>query len=214
MKTKSLKAEKRELVGRRVKRLRKDGVIPGNIFGKGLKSISIQLPLKDFTSTYEEVGETGIIELTVGNSKNPVLVSNVQVDPVTDEFIHVDFHQIDLKEKVTATVPLVLVGESPAVKEGLGMLVQQLHELEVEALPADLPDALEVNIGLLKAIDDHVDVVDIKYDKSKIELSAQEDQVVAQIAAEREEEPEPLPAAPEAEEGAPTEEAPPQESTS
>ena len=193
MKTHSLNAQNRELFGRKVKRLRSDGILPSNLFGNDQKSQGIQLNTKDFTKTFKEVGETGIIDLTIDKTTTPVLVSNVHFDPLSSLPLHVDFRRIDLKQKVTATVPIELLGESSAVKEGLGTLVQQLHELEVEALPGDLPESLQVDISSLKAVDDTVAVGDVKYDKSKLQISALEDQIIAQIAAQREEEPEPAP---------------------
>lgn len=99
MDKKVLKAEKRSLTGRKVKSLRNEGKLPANVFGRNVKSISIQVDGKDFEKTFREVGETGLVELTLGKEKRPVLVHNVQSDPVTDTLLHVDFLQVDLKQK-------------------------------------------------------------------------------------------------------------------
>ena len=92
----TLKAEKRELFGRKVNRIRKEGLIPGNIFGNKIKSQAIQVNAKEFEEVFKEAGETQIIDL---NGK-PCLVSNLQTDPISGLVIHVDFRQVDLKEKI------------------------------------------------------------------------------------------------------------------
>jgi large subunit ribosomal protein L25 len=145
MQKNTLKAEKRKVLGRKVKKLRREGVLPANIYGKKIKSLSIKFPVVDFEKVYKAAGETGIVEIAIGKQKKPVLISNVQLDPVTDKPLHVDFHQVDLKEKTTADVPIELIGESPAEKQGLGTVVQSINEIEVEALPKDLPDKFEID---------------------------------------------------------------------
>ncbi len=157
-----LKAEKRTVSGRKVKSLRKQGLLPGNIYGKKIKSKAIQISEKDFAAIFAKAGETGLVELLVGEEKHPVLIHNVQYHPVTDAPLHADFLQVDLKEKVTAKVAVVLVGESPAVKDKTGVLLTILSEIEVEALPADLPDKLEVDISNLSAVDQSVKVEQLK----------------------------------------------------
>src|SRR4030066_1250304 len=142
-----LKAEKREITGRKVKRMRKEGILPGNIYGKNIKSVSLMVKEKDFEDMFKKVGETSLLQIELGKEKRPVLVHNVQMDPLSDKPIHVDFLQVDLKEKVTAEVPVELVGVSPAEKQGLGTAVQHLNELEIEALPGQFPDKIEVNLS-------------------------------------------------------------------
>ena len=149
MDKKILKAEDRKLSGRKVKTIRNQGFLPGNIYGKGVKSQAVQVDKKEFGQIYKEVGETGLVTLQVGEVEHPVLVNNVQKHPVTDEPIHIDFRQVDLKTKVTAEVPVVVIGESPAEKQGIGTVVQYLNEVEVEALPADLLEKFEVDIAAL-----------------------------------------------------------------
>lgn len=197
----TLKAEERKLLGRKVKKLRKEGILPANLYGKKVKSLSLQVDLKDFQGVYDKAGETGLVELVIGKSKKPVLIHEVQVDPVTDNPIHTDFLQVNLKEKVTANVPIELVGTSPADRQGLGILVQQLEEIEVEALPNDLPDKFEVDISGLEKVDSSVVVADLKYDAKKIEVSADKEQIIAKVEPLREEEEEEPSAPAEGEEG-------------
>ena len=183
-----IKATERKLKGRKVKRLRKEGILPANIFGKKVKSTAIKIALADFKKVHKEAGETGIIEIVLGKTKRPVLIHNIQVDPVSDIPIHVDFLQIDLKEKVTAQVPVELVGESPAEKQGLGTVVLHLDEIEVEALPKDLPEKFEVSIDKLTEVDQAVFVKDLKFDKKKVEVKMGEDEIIVKIEPLRKEE--------------------------
>lgn len=209
----ALQAEKRTTTGRKVKKLRQEGLLPANIYGKKVKSLAVQVDLKSFSPIYKETGETGLVELKVkGETKaRPVLIHNVQLNPVDDQPIHADFYQVDLKEKVTTEVPIELIGESPAVKEKIGILIQPLTEVEIEALPAELPDKFEVNIGELKKVGDTVTVDGLKVPKG-VKVLTDVKQILAKIEPPAEEEaaPPPVEAAPTeaaAEEEKPTEEA-------
>lgn len=188
MKQIKLTASERKLTGRKVKQLREKGMLPANIFGKSIKSIAIEIPMVDFHRAYGEAGHTNIIYLTVNANEHPVLVSNVQAHPVSSEVLHVDFHEINLKEKVTAMVQVELEGEAPAEKQGIGNLMQLLNELEVEALPADLPEALVADVSGLTEIDQSIAVKDLKYDKTKVEVKAEPDEIVAKIEEPQKEE--------------------------
>lgn len=164
-----LKAAKRTITGRKIKNLRRQGILPANIYGKKLKSQVVQLNEKDFSTVFAKTGETGLVELLVGEEKHPVLIHNVQYHPVTGAPLHADFLQVDLKEKVTAKVAVVLIGEAPVVKDKTGVLLTILSEIEVEALPADLPDKLEVDISNLSTIDQSIKVEQLKIsDKVKV----------------------------------------------
>jgi len=194
-----LKAETRKVLGRKVKNLRKQGILPGNVYGKKIKSEAVQVSLKDFEKVYKEVGETGLLSLQVGNSDKPVLVHNVQTNPVTGDIIYVDFLQVDLKEKVTAEVPVELTGESPAEKQAIGTVVQQINEIEVEALPTDLPEKFEVSVEGLSEVDQAIFVKDLKVDKSKVEIKADPEAIVAKVEPPQKEEVIVPPVAPEGE---------------
>lgn len=190
-----LKVAKRKVEGRQVKSLRKQGILPANIFGKGLKSLAVQIALKDFMPVFESVGETGIVELNVeGEDKvRPILIHNVQLDPLSSKPLHADFHQVDLKEAITADIPVEIIGEAPAVAQKIGILIQPLSEIEVEALPGSLPDKFEVDVSLLKAVDEAVLVGDLKVPTGvKILTSAKE--VLVKIEPPAKEEVAPPPA--------------------
>lgn len=164
MSTITLKSIKRDIFGRKVKQLRKKGLIPANIFGNNIESESISVDSKEFSTVFKKAGETQIIDL---NGK-PVLVSNIQVHPVDGEYLHIDFRQVDLKQKIEAKVPVEIEGESPAEKQNLGTVVQQLDEIEVEALPADLPEKIIVDISGLVEVDQAIHVKDLKVSKNVV----------------------------------------------
>lgn len=197
----TLKAQVRKIVGRKVKSLRHEGILPANVFGKKVKSESLQINLDEFKDIYNKAGDTGLVNLVIGGGKDkkevrPVLVTNIQKDPVTDELLHVDFHQVDLKEKVEAKVPVELAGKSPAEKQGIGTVVQYLNEIDVQALPMDLPEKFILDISGLTEVDQAIYVKDLPYDKKKVEVKIdvgtilikveppQKEEVVAPPAAE------------------------------
>jgi len=182
-----LSAQKREILGRKVKTLRKEGLLPANLYGKKIKSESLQVKLTDFVPIYKEAGETGVISLTVsGKSKGKgeevsVLVANLQKDPISDSPIHVDFRKVDLKEKITAAVPVEFTGEAPCEKTGIGTVVQYLDEVEVEALPTDLPEKFEVDVSVLTEVDQAIYLKDLKIDKAKVTLKDDIQKIIAKV---------------------------------
>lgn len=207
----TLIVQPRKVLGRKVKKLRREGVLPANIYGRKVKSKAVQLDLAAFEKVFDNVGETGLVKLTLDKKTSPVLIHNIQLDPVTDIPIHTDFLRVDLKEKVTVHVPVELSGESPAEKEGRGTVVQYIDEIEVEALPGNLPDKFEIDSSALTEVDQQVHVKDLAVDKKKVEVKQDSQQVIVKVEPPRKEEevappPEEVP-----EEEAPKEEAAPPE---
>jgi large subunit ribosomal protein L25 len=184
----TLKADARKIYGRKVKKLRKEGLLPGNIYGKKIKSEAVQVALKDFDKVFKEVGETGLLTLTVGKIEKPVLIHNLQVDPVSEEPVHVDFLQVDLKEKVEADVPVEITGESPAEKQAVGTVVQYINEIGVEALPMDLPEKFVVDTSELAEVDQSILVKDLKVDRAKVDIKIGEDEIVVKVEPPQKEE--------------------------
>lgn len=177
----SVKANIRTALGRSVRALRRTGVVPANIFGKKIKSVAIQVEEKALKDVLKKAGETNLIDITVDGGKNhPVLVAGYSQDPVTGALLHVDFHEVDLNVKTTAMVPLKAVGESEAVKAGK-VLVLQRNELEVEALPANLPNEIEVDITTLVEVGSTIHAKDLKLDRSKVSLMVEDEEVIATI---------------------------------
>lgn len=186
MQTQTLKVEQRKVLGRKVKNLRLEGVLPANIYGKKVKSEAVQVSTSDFEKVYAATGETGLVELTVGGKKRPVLINNVQTDPATEAVLHADFMQVDLKEKVSAQVPVELSGESPAEKEGKGTVVQYIDEIEVEALPRDLPEKFEVDLSGLEEVNVAVYVKDLSFDQSKVKIEEDPEGIIVKVEPPRE----------------------------
>lgn len=176
----SLKATEREILGKKVKKLRREGIIPGHVFGKKVETEHVAVKATDFIKVYKEAGETGLIDLRIGDEKiRPVLIRQVQLDPVRGEMLNIDFYQVNLTEKTTVNVPIVLIGEEPEiVHSGEAVVIQPMMEVEVEALPADLPENIEVDITPLKAIDDAITVEKLSVPDGVIILAEPEAVVV------------------------------------
>lgn len=180
----SLVSQIRTVTGRKVKALRKSGLTPAVVYGKKTKTESIQVNTKEFVKLFSQIGESTLVYL----GDRPTLVRDVTYDAVTGLPLHVDFLQVDLKEKVKANVPVKLIGESPAEKEKLGVLVQQLEEIEVEALPTDMPEHIEVDVTILAEVDQAIHVKDLKI-SSKVEVLSDGGQIIAKIEPMAKEEP-------------------------
>lgn len=153
-----LLAQKREQFGRAVKTLRKQGLIPAELYGHGVENLHLSVPLKDFKKAFKAVGESAVVTVVVGEEKKPVLIHDVSYHPVTDEILSVDFYQIRLDEKIKVKVPLRFIGESPAVKNLGGLLVKAVSEIEIEALPMDIPAAIDVPLQKIAAIGQSIHV--------------------------------------------------------
>ena len=182
-----LKAEKREVTGKKVRFLRRKGLLPASIYGKGMTSLSVSLPTAETVKVFEMAGESTLIDLVMDtNERWPILFKNPQYDPVEGNLIHVDLHKVNLKEKITAEVPVEIIGESDAVKAG-NVLMEITMVIEVESLPTDLPEKFVVDISKLVAVDDAITVEQLEFDKSKVEIKNATDQVIVKIAAPKEE---------------------------
>lgn len=192
-----LNSEPRQVLGKNVKKLRREGKLPANLFGKDIKSTAVQVDSKEFSRIYNEAGSTGVVELKLDGKTHPILISAVQSDPRNDAYLHADLLQVNLKDKITARIPIVLDGEAPLEKSGQGTVIQALNELEVESLPMDLPHEFVVDISNLENLDQTIQVKDIKVDSSKVEIKTDPESVVVLAEEVRVEE-----APVEAEEGA------------
>lgn len=190
-----LKAEKRKVFGKKVKRLRQEGILPANVYGKNVASLAIEVGRLEFDKLLSRVGETEILDLQITDEKKvrPTLIHHVQTDPVSGKPLHADFLQVDLTEKVIVEVPVKLVGEAPAVKEGRGVLLELKNELEVEALPEDLPSEFEVDVSNLKEVNDAILVKDLKVPKG-VEVKIEPEELICKIESQQVEKEEKKPA--------------------
>lgn len=166
-------AQKREKTGKAVKSLRYSGFVPAVIFGKGLESINITVGKNDFVKVFKEAGETTLIDLNIeGVGIQKVLVKDVTYNPVKDTLAHIGFYKPNLLEKTSAYIPVEIIGKetNALLKSGNAVLITMFDEIEVEALPTDLPHKFEVNVAELTEIGHGVTVEDLNYDKSKVEI--------------------------------------------
>ena len=182
MKRFKLAVEKRKVLGNKVHKLRIEGIFPANIYGKGVKSTAVQVPYKEFEKVYKEAGVTGIVDVDIAGEVRPSLIHNVQQDYYKHILLHADFFQVNLKEKVKTMVKLITVGEPKAVSEKLGLLMQTLAEVEIEALPTDLPDKIEINVEPLAVLDAQITVGEIKA-PTGVAILTDPSQVVAKIGS-------------------------------
>ena len=184
-----IKATPRDL-GIKLSALRKSGEIPAVFYGAGKESTSISIPNVEFKKVWRDAGESSAVKIGMEKGGDiDVLIHEVQVDPVTDEPIHVDFLAIDMTKKIKVKVPLVFEGISGAVKSGIGNLVKVLHEIEIEALPAALPHNLSVDISKLEGLENVVIVSDIKLPVGVVAITKGSDiiaSVVAQVGEKEE----------------------------
>ena len=180
-----IKAKVRALGGK-LEKLRKAGELPAVFYGAGKKSTPITISNHEFKKVWRQAGESSAVVVQTPEGDVDVLIHEVQVDPVKDEPIHVDFLAIDMNKKIKVKVPLEFVGISEAVKSGIANLVKVMHEVEVEALPKDLPHGLEVDISKLVTLSDSVLVSDIKL-PSGVEAATGLTEVVASVVAQKEE---------------------------
>lgn len=182
-----LKAEVRTVTGKKVKNLRKQGILPATIYGKDFEPVSIQVVDKEIEKIFSETGESGLVEIELEGKSIPILFRNPQYHPVLGNLMHVDCYKVNLKEKITTHVPIEFIGESMAVKTG-NIMVPVLNEVEVEALPADLPEKIEVDISKLETLESVITVADLVVEKDKVEIKNAADQVIAKVEEPKAEE--------------------------
>lgn len=188
----ALTGQIRTITGKKVKTLRTRGLLPATVYGKTSKPVSLSMRASDFQKVYSDAGETGLIELTIDGHVHPVLIHTVQRHPVTRTTLHVEFHEVDLKVKVHADIPVECFGEPQAVKDKVGVLLTLIDHIEVEALPTNLPEKITIDITHLSAIDEQVTVQDLVI-PSNVTLLTDPTVIVAKIGAfVVEKEPEPI----------------------
>ena len=177
----SLSAKTRK-EGEKVKSLRKEGKLPAILYGPKIKNIPLELDAKEFEAIFEEAGESSLISLKVDGEKKPyqVLVYYTQKDPLTSDVIHVDLYQPSLEEKIQTNIPLEFIGESEAVKSLGGTLVKNIDEIEVKALPRDLPHKITVDISRLNTFEDHIKISDLEL-PGGVEIIKEPKEIVASV---------------------------------
>jgi len=160
----SLSAKIRKNLGKKVKILRKKDVLPVVLYGPKIKNLNLEIDAKEFEKVYKEAGESSLVSLDIEGQKQKflVLIHDIQFDPLTGKPIHIDFYQPSLEEETEVTVPIIFEGEAPAVKELGGTLVKNIGDVEVKALPQNLPHEIKLNIDSLKTFEDNIKISDLK----------------------------------------------------
>lgn len=158
-----LNAEAREILGKSVDALREKGFIPAVFYGHNVPNQHIAVKKEEFKKVLKEAGESTVVDLVINGKKQPVLIHDIQTDSVSGETAHIDFYKVRMDEKIKAHVPVEFEGASPAVKEQGGVLNKTLSEIEIEALPADLPKQITVDISTLTELNQSVYVKDIEF---------------------------------------------------
>ncbi len=179
----SLNATIRNDFGKKTEAARELGKIPAVVYGHGVKNVSLEIDYKDFQKVFKETGESSLVELLIEGEKQkrPVLIHEIQKDPVSDKFLHVDFFQTSLKEEVEVTIPLVFEGTSPAIKDLGGTLIKNITEIEVKALPQNLPHEIKVSIDGLNNFGDHILIKDLVLPKD-IKVFKKPDEIIVSVA--------------------------------
>lgn len=157
-----LQAEKRETIGKQVKTLRRDGKLPAVIYGRHIKPVNINLDAHSASLTLNKISSSSFVTISLGGEEHLVLVREKQRDYIKNRLLHVDFLAVSQNEKLRASVSIQLTGASLAVKDFSAVLVQNLESLNVECLPADLPERVVVDIAVLEKIGDGVRVKDLQ----------------------------------------------------
>lgn len=184
----NLKSKKRTVLGKKVKKLRKDGWLPANIFGQEIKSQAVSVPIKEFAKVYRIVGQTQILYLHLDDEKKelPVLIQNVQKHPITHQYLHVDFRHVNLEKKLQTAVPVKFVGESEAIKLNKGVLLTINEEIMIEALPNAIPQFIEVDLTSLKELNQEIKIKDVK-PSGKYSIVDDPNKILVRITAHKEE---------------------------
>jgi large subunit ribosomal protein L25 len=177
-----INANIREESGRKTKNLRKKGILPAVLYGSKMKPVSLEVEPKIFEKLYAKAKGSSLVSLKIEGKKEKylVLIHDFQKDPLTGKFIHVDFYQPSLKEKIQIKIPLVFEGESEAVKSLGGTLIKNIAELEVKALPENLPHEIKVNIGKLKTFEDHIKISDLEIPQN-VEILKSVGEIIASV---------------------------------
>lgn len=190
----NLEVTKRDLFGKKLKKMRKEGLIPGNIFGPQFKSQSVSFATKDFNKIFKVAKETGIVYLRLGKDELPVLIKNVQKHPVSGYVLHVDLRKIDLKQKIETQVPIEAVGESPAVIQKGGVLLTHMNEVLVEALPENIPHEIKIDVSSLLEVGQEIKIAGLPK-SATFQIKEDPEKVIVSVIAHKEESLEPETAA-------------------
>jgi large subunit ribosomal protein L25 len=184
-----LKAQRRTVLGRQVKQLRREGWVPGVMYGHGFDSVSLQFEEHSVERLLSHVGGSQLVSIKVAGQKEPemALVRDIQRDVIKGTVLHVDLYRVQMTERLTAEIPLVIIGESPVIRQHEGILLQGISAIEVECLPGDLVDEIAVDLADLQEVGEGVYVRDLAI-PSGIDVLTDTDEMIVRIVPLEEEE--------------------------
>src|SRR5207302_3061951 len=178
-----LKAVNREITGKATRRLRREGRLPAVLYGQRAASVSLELDMHEFERMYARAGKTQLIDLTVESGRpHKVLVKEVQRSPRRNTVLHVDFHQVSLRERLQVDVPISVTGEVDPAQAGDADVIQVLNVLRVECVPTRIPEVIEVNVSGLTESNPTIRVVDVELPQG-VDAVADADDVIVRLAA-------------------------------
>jgi large subunit ribosomal protein L25 len=175
-----LQATSREILGRKVRFLRRQGIVPVHLFGHDVESAALQCDAAQLKRALAQAGKTRLISLKLDKAKGPrnIVVREIQRDSLTGELLHVDFYQVRMAEEIKVEVPIVLVGEAPALKSKENILLQELNSLSIECLPDQIPASVELDLSSLTEAEQAIHVRDITLDEGVTVLNDPQHMVV------------------------------------
>jgi len=186
MDTISLDVSSRDVLRKKVKALRRTGMTPLHLYGKGMPSRALQANSSTVTKIVNQVGHNIPLYLKVADTKEQdlVFVREIQHHPITNRILHVDFYRVDVSQRVKGEVPITLLGEAPAVRIYKGILMQTLHTLSVECLPMEMPERIEIDISGLEELDQGIRVSDYA-PGSGITVLSDSEELIVRVGAPR-----------------------------
>ncbi len=184
----TISAQTRQSKLEKIRKLKKSGYIPGVVYGLQVGNRTIKINKKDFKKVFSMAGESALIDLEIDDKQiGKVIINDYQLDPVSDDIIHVDLYQVRMDKKIEIKIPIIFKGEAPAVKNKSGVLIKNHDKIELKCLPGDLIHNIEIDLSGLDEIDKSIRVKDLKF-SDKIEIMMSPEEVIAIIASPREEE--------------------------
>lgn len=157
----TLQAERRKVIGKQVRRLRRSGLVPGVLYGPRLEALPVQVSHKALSEVCRQARGSTLIQVMLDGDVYPALIRDLQRDPISQEILHLDLERVDLERPITAQVPVVLKGTSPVVEQGLAVLTHGLEEIEIRCLPAAVPAHIEVDISTITRPDQAIHAGDL-----------------------------------------------------
>lgn len=173
-----LEAQERTVIGKKVKALRREGLLPAIVYGTGIEPVAVTLNTKEVLQTLRVIGANTLVTIKLEKKEHLVLVREIQREVITRNLLHMDFQEVSLEENISSTVPIVLVGDAPAVKEFEALLITNMEEIQIEAKAKDLPDTISVDISTLLDIGDNILIKDLVISGDVTVLDDPEDVVI------------------------------------